>query len=89
MRRVRVVADGLVQGVFFRATLQEEARRLGISGWARNTPDGKVEAELQGREDAVEQALRFCRSDPGHSSVESLGVTELEPVDGENGFRVR
>ena len=50
-RHVRVT--GRVQGVFFRAWAQGEARELGVSGWIRNLRDGAVEAHLEGEEAAV------------------------------------
>ena len=50
-RHVRVT--GRVQGVFFRAWAQGQARELGVSGWIRNCPDGSVEAHLGGEEDCV------------------------------------
>lgn len=89
MRRVHLSASGLVQGVFFRASARDEARRLGLTGWIRNAPDGTVEAEAQGDEDAVAQFVEFCRSGPGHAEVEELIVDERPSVQGEDGFRVQ
>ena len=88
MRRVHVRATGRVQGVFFRASARDEARRLGITGWVRNTRDGAVEAEAQGAPDAVEQFLSFCRAGPGAARVEALDIAELEPQPAEQGFTV-
>ncbi len=87
-RRVRVRASGRVQGVFFRATTQEEAERLGLSGWVRNLRDGRVEAEFQGPAEAVEQMLAFMRQGPGYAQVSDLEVEELQPSD-QSGFHVR
>lgn len=89
LRRVRVVADGRVQGVFFRDSTRAEADRLGVTGWVTNRGDGRVEAEFQGRSDAVEEMVAFCRRGPGHAEVRDLDVDELDPVDGEAGFTVR
>ena len=49
-RHVRIY--GRVQGVFFRAWTREEAERLGVTGWVRNCPDGRVEAHVEGDETA-------------------------------------
>jgi acylphosphatase len=87
--RKRVLVSGRVQGVFFRATLRDVARGLGLVGWARNRPDGTVEAELQGRAAAVDEAIGFCRQGPPGARVADVAVRDLEPLDGEGGFAVR
>jgi acylphosphatase len=78
-RHVRVT--GLVQGVFFRAWTQGQARELGISGWVRNCPDGSVEAHLSGDEDAVERMIQRMQRGPSNARVEDLSVEEAEPVE--------
>lgn len=87
--RVRVVATGEVQGVFFRASLRDEADRLGLTGWVRNRVDGRVEAELQGPSASVERAVAFCRAGPGRARVAVLEVEPVRPVPTETGFEVR
>jgi acylphosphatase len=89
MRRVHLTASGLVQGVFFRASARDEARRLGLTGWARNTPQDTVELEVQGRPDAVEDFIEFCRRGPGQAEVESLEVQDRPIESDEQGFSVR
>ncbi len=54
-KRIHLVIRGRVQGVFFRAAAQREARRLGITGWVRNRPDGTVELLAEGDEDAIKE----------------------------------
>ena len=54
MKALHVTICGIVQGVWFRANTREQAQRLGVSGWVRNTPDGAVEAQGQGEDDAVD-----------------------------------
>ena len=61
-RHVRVT--GHVQGVFYRAWAQGEARELGISGWIRNGSDGAVEAHLAGEEDDVARMIERMRRGP-------------------------
>ncbi|MFH0957006.1 MAG: acylphosphatase, partial [Candidatus Aenigmatarchaeota archaeon] len=51
--RARIVISGMVQGVFFRAFVRDAALSLGVTGWVRNRPDGKVEAVLEGERHKV------------------------------------
>ena len=83
-----VVVSGRVQGVFFRDSARREARRLGVTGWVRNRPDGKVEAHVEGAADSVMQLVAWCRSGPRHADVDEIDVREAEPA-GLDRFDVR
>ena len=87
MRR-RVVVHGRVQGVFFRDSLRRLAERNGVAGWARNTPEGTLEAVFEGDRDDVERLVSFARTGPADASVEGVDVSEEEP-EGLSGFSVR
>jgi acylphosphatase len=87
MRR-RVVLHGRVQGVFFRDSLRRLAEEANVSGWARNAPDGTVEAVFEGDEDAVARLLGFAREGPPGARVEQVEVHQEEP-EGLAGFHVR
>ena len=76
-RHVRVT--GRVQGVFFRAWSQGQARELGISGWIRNSADGSVEAHLDGEEDAVARMIERMRHGPSDAQVDEVTVEEAAP----------
>jgi acylphosphatase len=86
--RRRVVVHGRVQGVFFRGSTQDEARRVGVDGWVRNRPDGAVEAVFEGEAAGVEQLVAYCRRGPSWARVTRVEVIEEAP-EGERGFRVR
>jgi acylphosphatase len=73
-RHVRVT--GHVQGVFYRAWAQGQARELAISGWIRNCPDGSVEAHLQGEEDDVSRMIDRMRSGPSNARVDDVDVEQ-------------
>ena len=88
MKRVRVLIAGRVQGVWFRASAQEQAHRLGLSGWVRNRSDGRVEACFEGNDADVDAAIAWCRDGPSMASVQSVEVT-AEPTEGDSGFSVR
>ena len=85
-RRARVT--GQVQGVFFRAWAREEARRLGVSGWVRNCPDGSVEAHLEGAAEAVESLVALLHDGPPHARVNRVETQEA-PHEGLPGFDIR
>lgn len=86
--RKRVTVSGRVQGVFFRDSTRERAAAHGVAGWARNMPDGTVEAVLEGEAEAVERVLRFLRSGPSHADVDDVEVRDEEP-EGLSGFSIR
>jgi acylphosphatase len=84
-RRVRVT--GRVQGVFFRAWTQQQARELGVNGWVRNADDGSVEAHLEGDEAAVKALIQRLWQGPPSAAVDKVEVANDQP-EGLSGFRV-
>ena len=72
--RAHVYVTGRVQGVFFRAETAEFARELGLTGWVRNLPDGRVEALFEGEKEDVEKAVDFCRRGPRGAYVSDLNI---------------
>lgn len=88
-RRVRVVVAGRVQGVWFRESTRLRAQELGVSGWVRNLPDGRVEALFEGSADAVAAALDFFSEGPPLAQVTQLELDEQQPGELAAGFRVR
>ena len=88
MMRMRVRVRGRVQGVFFRAEARARAESLGLAGWIRNLPDGRVEAVFEGEDERVESMVEWCRRGPAGAEVDAVEVEREESV-GETGFRVR
>ncbi|HSN92471.1 MAG TPA: acylphosphatase [Anaeromyxobacteraceae bacterium] len=74
LARAHLLVSGLVQGVNFRASTADEARRLGVAGWVRNCPDGRVEVEAEGEREKVEALVRWCAHGPTWARVEDLDV---------------
>jgi len=89
MRRARLKVTGRVQGVYYRASTREQAKALGLVGWVRNSPDGAVEIEAQGRSDAVDELVRWCHQGPPAARVSSVVETPIDPGTAEVDFSVR
>jgi acylphosphatase len=79
---------GRVQGVWFRGWVREEARRLGLTGWVRNQPDGSVTALFVGQGSAVAAMLALCRQGPPRAWVGGVETTPVVPVPMLSEFRV-
>jgi acylphosphatase len=79
---------GRVQGVWFRGWLAGEARRLGLTGWVRNEPDGSVAAFLVGSGAAVAQMLALCRDGPPSARVDRVATTQVSPAPKLAEFRI-
>jgi acylphosphatase len=75
-KTVRCLVAGRVQGVFFRAATAEQARRLGLSGWAKNLADGRVEVVAAGPADAVAELAEWLWTGPPAADVASVSVEE-------------
>ena len=86
--RVRAVISGRVQRVWFRQSTAAEAALIGVDGWVRNLPDGRVEAVFEGSPAAVTAALDYVGRGPEAAAVDEV-VTFAEDPTGEPGFTVR
>jgi acylphosphatase len=75
--RAHVVVSGLVQGVCYRDFTRRWAETIGLAGWVRNLPDGRVEAIIEGEQDAIERLLGILRRGPPESRVDDLEITWL------------
>lgn len=72
--RAEIKIQGRVQGVFYRQSTMETANRLGLTGWARNSRDGSVEAVFEGEKAAIDQAIEWCRQGPPAARVTDVSV---------------
>jgi acylphosphatase len=89
MVRLHIHVSGDVQGVFFRAGAQSEARRLGLSGYARNMDDGSVEVLAEGAKSALDELLEWCHKGPAGASVSEVKFEWMEATGEFKGFRIR
>ena len=71
----RIVVTGHVQGVGFRYFTSDLAERLGITGWVKNLPDGRVEVDAQGQRETITMMIDRLLHGPPRSSVDNVDVT--------------
>ena len=85
MKSVRARITGRVQGVGFRAFVEQAAARLGVRGWVRNRRDGSVEAVISGDTSKVDEMLTLCWQGPPAAKVDGVSVEDA-PAPAEQGF---
>ncbi len=88
-QRAHVCVSGDVQGVFFRDSTREKAEQLGLSGWVKNLPDGRVEALFEGPTDKIREMVQWCEQGPRHATVENVDVEFDTAQEDLSGFEVR
>ena len=89
MVRARLLISGIVQGVGYRWSCRREAHGIGLTGWVRNLPDGRVEAVLQGPREQVERMIKWCYRGPEEARVSDIAVTYEEPGEEFGDFGIR
>lgn len=85
----RFVVSGLVQGVFFRASTREHARQLGLSGWVRNLPGGRVEVLACGSVEMLDALHEWLWEGPSEARVVSVERYDAEPTSTLDDFTIR
>ncbi|MDA8161844.1 MAG: acylphosphatase [Desulfobacteraceae bacterium] len=80
-RRIHAFISGRVQGVFYRASTMDEAARLGLTGWVKNLPDGRVELVAEGPPDKIEELISWCWQGPPYARVDHVTVQEEKSTD--------
>ena len=74
LKQVQIRVRGRVQGVYFRASAQREARRLGLTGWIRNRPDQSVELVAEGEEAGIKDLVAWAHHGPSAARVDAVEV---------------
>jgi acylphosphatase len=86
---VSAIVHGRVQGVYYRAFVRRRAAALGLTGYARNLPDGTVEVRAEGESEQLQQLIGYLESGPSAARVTKV-VTEWSEYTGDyTGFNIR
>lgn len=83
-----VFISGFVQSVGFRQFIKINADKLSLTGWVRNTPDGRVEAVFQGKKEKIEEMIVLCKKGPFLSEVESVNIVWEDRKEKFSGFEI-
>jgi len=84
----RCLFEGRVQGVYFRVQTRDKARELGLVGWVRNLPNGRVEAHVEGDPQIIHELLNWTRTSLRSGRVDELEHEVVEP-EGFADFSIR
>jgi acylphosphatase len=87
--RAHITVSGIVQGVFYREFTRRQASALGLAGWVRNLPDGKVEAIVEGDKDDVEELVARMRQGPPSARIDEVSLAWVTPEGKLCGFDIR
>ena len=87
-QQVHMIVSGRVQGVFFRDFTQRQAAKLGLSGWVRNTDDGKIEIMAEGDNIKLNEFIKIVKVGPEHSQVKDCQVVWNNFTKGFSDFEI-
>lgn len=87
MPTVHLVISGKVQGVFYRASAKEQAEKLQINGWVKNTKEGNVEVLASGSEESLLKFTEWCKTGPDGAFVSNVEVTKTNE-NTDPGFKI-
>jgi acylphosphatase len=88
LQSLNITVKGIVQGVFFRASARDEAIRLGLSGWVRNTKEGNVEISVTGNGESLDEFLNWCEKGPPKAQVTDVISNDSE-IQFYKGFTIK
>jgi len=78
MKTLRIFISGIVQGVFFRDFIKQEAENLGLKGYVRNLEDSRVEVVIEGYDNEVNKMIEVCKKGSPYSKVMEIEIEKIE-----------
>lgn len=87
--RAHMIVSGRVQGVFFRQNTLNKAKELGVFGWVKSLPDGRLEAVFEGEKKKVEEIVNWAEKGPVSAEVNDIKVKWQEYKGEFQGFKLK
>ncbi len=89
IKQYHLFISGRVQGVGYRLSAYDKGRQLGLTGWVRNLPDGRVEMLIEGPEEKLQHMVKWAEIGPRFADVTNIELLE-QALSGEfNDFQIR
>jgi acylphosphatase len=88
LKGIKITVKGHVQGVFYRSSAQEEAKRLGLSGWVKNEAGGNVQILAEGEEDRLLELIEWARKGPELCHVDEINFEWLAHTGDYHSFEI-
>jgi acylphosphatase len=86
-KSIRVYVTGIVQGVFYRIFIKQNAEKYNVKGFVRNLEDGRVEIFLEGDTNSVNKIIEICKKGPKFSRIKKI-ETKKESFQGFRNFKI-
>lgn len=78
MKTLKIIFTGIVQGIFFRNFIKENAEKLNIKGYTRNLSNGELEMIIEGRDENINEMIKICEKGPIHSEIKNINIQEIK-----------
>ncbi len=88
MNEIKAIVTGMVQGVFFRATVKDHASSFSLTGYAKNLDDGSVEIVAQGSKEDLEKFLQKVKENPGKAQIKKVSFSYRESTQSFENFKI-
>lgn len=89
VKSIFLVIAGRVQGVGFRYFAHHKAVEFNLTGWVKNTPDGKVEIEATGEPENINAFVDWMKIGPTRAIIKTFSVSEITPIRTFTNFTIR
>jgi len=89
MKHLSLTAFGKVQGVFFRASIQEAAKNLQVTGFTQNNPDGSVTVEAEGEPETLQKLVDWVKKGTATARVDRVEFLFHDQLENFQNFKIQ